>query len=105
MKTDSLADTPEPPYYVVIFSSKRTDVGAGYAEMAARMTDLASRQPGFLGAETAHEDQIGITVSYWKNEKSIQSWKEQADHQEAQRLGKEYWYENYFIRIAKVERE
>ncbi len=104
MNTDSLANTPEPPYYAVIFTSKRTDVGSGYAEMAARMMALASRQPGFLGVETSHDDQIGITASYWKDEKSIHAWKEQADHQEAQRLGKENWYEDYFIRVAKVER-
>jgi heme-degrading monooxygenase HmoA len=45
-----------------------------------------------------------ITVSYWKDENSINSWKEQADHQEAQRLGKENWYEDYVIRVAKLER-
>ncbi len=27
-----LADTPEPPYYAVIFSSRRSDVATGYDE-------------------------------------------------------------------------
>ena len=36
------AETPEPPYYAVIFSSRRTGQdNAGYAEMAARMDELA----------------------------------------------------------------
>ncbi len=89
MNTNRLANTPEPPYYVVIFTSKRTGIEEGYAEMAEHMMALASKQPGFLRVETAHEDQVGITVSYWKDEVSIQSWRELADHQEAQRLGKE----------------
>jgi len=38
--------TPEPPYYAVIFSSKRTGVDEGYGAMAQRMVELASEQPG-----------------------------------------------------------
>ncbi len=104
MNADRLAHTPEPPYFVVIFTSKRTGFGAGCTEMAKRIMAPASTQPGFLGVETAHEDPKGITVSYWQDEESITSWKKQADHQEAQRLGKEHWYEDYCIRLAKVER-
>ncbi len=104
MNTDRLAHTPEPPYFVVIFTSMRAEFGEGYTETAERMMALASKQPGFLGAETVHENSIGITVSYWQDEESITSWKEQADHQEAQQLGKEHWYEDYCIRVAKVER-
>ena len=44
-----IANTPKPPYYAVIFSSLRNDDIEGYAETAARMVELASLQPGFLG--------------------------------------------------------
>ena len=37
------AQTPKPPYYAVIFTSIRTDGDHGYAEMADRMIELASR--------------------------------------------------------------
>ena len=48
------ARTPTPPYYAVIFTSRRTEEDdAGYGEMADRMEELASRQPGFLGIESA----------------------------------------------------
>ena len=59
-----IANTPEPPYYAVIFSSHLTEDNNGYSQMADRMIELASKQPGFLGVESARED-IGITVSYW----------------------------------------
>jgi hypothetical protein len=35
------ASIPEPPYYAVIFTSRRTAADSGYPETAARMADLA----------------------------------------------------------------
>jgi heme-degrading monooxygenase HmoA len=99
-----IAITPKPPYYVVIFISIKTEDDEGYAEMAEQMATLAARQPGYLGMETAR-DGIGITVSYWESIDAIKRWKQQADHQQAQRLGRERWYQSYRIRISKVERE
>lgn len=94
----------KPPYYAVIFTSTRTAVDEGYAEMATKMVELAQQQEGFLGVESARND-IGITVSYWRDLDSIKSWKNQVDHLQAQAKGKSIWYENYTVRIALVERE
>lgn len=93
-------------YFAVIFSSQRAEPNPEYEAMAARMVELASEQPGFLGIESARGcDGFGITVSYWKDEASIRSWRANAEHQEAQRRGKEEWYSDYHLRIAKVSRE
>jgi heme-degrading monooxygenase HmoA len=100
----SIAKTPPPPYYAVIFTSVRTDGDNGYGEMATRMLELASRQPGFLGIESAREG-VGITVSYWADLESIKRWKNNSEHQEAQRSGREEWYSTFKTRIAKVERD
>ncbi|MGS2743816.1 antibiotic biosynthesis monooxygenase family protein [Halomonas sp. LS-001] len=100
-----IANTPEPPYYAVIFTSQRTDIDDnGYNEMAARMVELAARQPGFLGVESAREE-VGVTVSYWADVASIKAWKAHAEHQEAQRLGHQQWYQHFKTRIARVERD
>ncbi len=99
-----IADTPEPPYYAVIFSSLHGTDLRDYAETAARMEELAAQQPGYLGHESARED-LGITISYWKDLESIRRWKMQAEHREAQRLGREKWYAEYKLRIALVERD
>jgi heme-degrading monooxygenase HmoA len=99
-----IASTPAPPYYAVIFTSYRTTSDDGYNEMAGRMVELASKQPGFLGIESARES-VGITVSYWDNLESIKQWKANLDHKEAQKSGRERWYSSYKVRIAKVERE
>lgn len=96
----------EPPYWAVIFTSERTpDDPDGYTRMADEMFALASKQPGFLGVETARgADGIGITVSYWETLEAIRGWHQQADHRIAQKLGREKWYRGYKVRIARVER-
>ena len=98
------ANTPEPPYYAVIFTSGRSDGDNDYARTAERMLELASQQPGFLGFETARED-IGISVSYWADETSIKAWKANAEHLAAQQRGKQDWYRWYRVRVCRVERE
>ena len=98
------AQTPEPPYVAVIFTSVRTDGDDGYADMAAAMDRLAREQPGFLGIESARE-QVGITVSYWRDESAAQAWKAVAAHLVAQRRGRERWYADYRVRIATVTRD
>lgn len=101
----TFAKTPEPPYYAVIFTSQRTDGDRGYDAMAQAMFDLALAQPGCLGAESARGPEgLGITVSYFVDEASIQAWKQNIRHLKAQRLGKERWYAHYELRVAKVER-
>ena len=99
-----IANTPPAPYFAVIFTSIRTEFDHGYKDVAQLMLDLASKQPGYLGIESA-TNEVGITVSYWADLASIRHWKLQADHQIAQKKGKNQWYKNYQVRIAKVERD
>lgn len=97
--------TPDPPYYAVIFTSQRTNTGEGYAAIAQRMVELVTEQPGFLGVESVRDTNgFGITVSYWRNEDAIKDWKTHMEHQVAQHLGKEKWYQHYKIRISRVKR-
>ncbi len=99
------AALPSPPYYAVIFSAQRTSGDDGYGAMAVRMVELAARQPGFLGVESARDAEgFGITVSYWASEEAIAAWKRDAEHLIAQREGRERWYEHFELRVARVER-
>ena len=100
----TIANTPNPPYYAVIFTSIRSDDAEGYGEMADAMLALAPRQPGFLGVESARTT-IGITVSYWDSLEAIATWKRDSEHLMAQRLGREKWYTRYTTRICRVERD
>ena len=99
-----IANTPQSPYYAVIFTSLKSENDDGYNEMAVKMEVLAKQQSGFLGIESAREE-LGITVSYWESLEAIQKWKANLDHIEAQQKGKTDWYKHYRVRIAKVERD
>jgi len=97
------AATPKPPYYAVIFTSIRTDGDHGYGEIAGHMVELAIRQPGFLGIESARQE-LGITVSYWSSPEAIKAWKENVDHRLAQSRAGD-WYAAFRVRVCRVERE
>lgn len=99
----NIAKTPEPPYYAVIFTSIRMADDNNYSLTAQRMLELASQQPGFLGFETARQD-LGIFVSYWRSLEAIKSWKDNAEHKDAQLMAKK-WYKAFRVRVCRVEKD
>jgi len=68
------------------------------------MVELAKEESGFLGIESAGED-VAITVSFWESLESIQKWKKNTEHKDAQKMGYELWYDSFKVRISKVEKE
>lgn len=92
------------PYYAVIFTSVRTEIDDGYADTSDLMLQLAAKQDGFLGVESARND-VGITVSYWRDVESITAWRKQSEHTIAREKGRLQWYQSFKVRICKVERE
>lgn len=99
-----IEDTLTPPYYAVIFTTQLSEKIVGYYEMAEKMAELAKKQKGYLGVESARSD-VGITVSYWEDLEAITNWKNNIEHTEARNIGRERWYKKYQLRICKVERE
>jgi heme-degrading monooxygenase HmoA len=69
------------------------------------MDDLARRQPGYLGHESARGKDVGITVSYWVDHAAAAAWKQVAEHLVAQERGRAAWYADYTVRVATVDRE
>jgi heme-degrading monooxygenase HmoA len=97
---------PAPPYHVAILKVARTaEDAAGYAETLARMRDLAQRQPGYLGHEsatTAGGDEL--TLVYYTDDEAIRAWHDEPEHLVAQHLARSRWYERYEVHIARIER-
>jgi heme-degrading monooxygenase HmoA len=100
-----IAQTPDPPYTAVIFTSTRTSGDQGYGHMSARMDELAQQQPGYLGHESARGDGVSITVSYWLDHAAAADWKQVAEHLVAQERGRSACYADYTVRIATVDRD
>ncbi|QND47308.1 antibiotic biosynthesis monooxygenase [Rhizobium lusitanum] len=105
MPPSKFAKLPHLACYAVISSSQRTKTDNGYAEAAERMEELIATMPGYLGAESVRgADGFGITVAYFDTEENILAWRNQAEHADARRRGREEWYSHFEVRIAKVER-
>ena len=69
------------------------------------MLELARAQPSFLGVESARgTDGFGITASSWSSLEAIARWKDHAEHQQAQREGRDLFCSRYEVRVCPVER-
>ena len=91
----------------VIFASRRTaDYDDEYAVLAARMDELAREQPGFVDIMGVRDPvtREGVTVSFFVDEAAARAWKQHPEHLEAQRLGRERFYEEYRVWVADVTR-
>ena len=104
-KTRSMDDR----YTAVVFTSRRRqDASAaddGYDEMAVRMEHLARQQPGFRDIVSVRgADGVGVTVATFDTERDAAAWKRHPEHIEAQRLGRERFYEWYELQVSEVTR-
>ena len=49
----NFCQTPKPPYYAVIFTTRRVNNSTdGYNEMAEKIDQMVKDQPGYLGMES-----------------------------------------------------
>jgi heme-degrading monooxygenase HmoA len=91
--------------FIVIFRAKVRQTDNEYAEVAARMRELALGQFGCLEFTAVTEGQDEIALSYWPSEAHIRAWKAHSEHVLAQQLGRERWYESYTVQVAEITRE
>ena len=71
------------------------------------MSEMVREIPGFLDSDSLRDPETreGVTIAYFENEEAVKTWREVSEHQEAQQLGREKFYGEYRVRIARVERE
>jgi heme-degrading monooxygenase HmoA len=94
----------EPPYYVAVFTTVRTEDQSDYSETNARMEALVKDIPGYLGMDHAQTPGgLGITVSYFRDADGLEEWRTHPEHRAAQQRGRAQWYEGYTLHVAKVE--
>lgn len=99
-----IAETPKAPYYAVVFTIVASKTNEEDSGMSGQMTKLAHEQEGFLGMEAAGGE-LGIMVSYWDSLEAIQKWRQNSEHQMAQKAGKSGVFAAFKVRICKVERD
>lgn len=95
--------------YVVIFEVKiKSNAKDEYLEIAAKLKEQLIMIDGFISIERftslVEEGKI-LSLSFWESRDAIAVWKSNLDHVQAQQKGRDRLFEDYRIRIAKVEKD
>lgn len=91
---------------VILFRSRLTPAaGADYQSFDAELEGLVKQNPGYVshkGYQAADGERL--TLVWFKDEESLRAWRTLPRHAEAQRRGREAWYEHYTMDVAQVVR-
>lgn len=90
--------------YVVIFKATIKNLDDEYFKTAQQLRDKALTQFNCQNFEALSENGLEIALSYWNTLDDIKAWHLDAEHQVAQTLGKEKWYQNFSVEICEVLR-
>ena len=95
------AGAPPPSVVTVFRSTLRPDAAEEYEAVAARMLSLARAMPGFVDYKTfAAEDGERVTIVTFASLAAHQAWRDHPEHRQAQRLGRERFYDAYAIQVG-----
>ena len=93
----------------VIFEAwPRTDQYQRYMDLAAELRPLLADLEGFISIErfqSLSEPGKLLSLSFWRDEDSIQRWRQLEQHRMAQAAGRTQVFEDYRLRIAHVLRD
>ena len=92
---------------VTVFRSRvQKETLAEYAPLAARMSELAQKMPGYLSHKGfVAEDGERVTIVEFASEEAHRAWAQHAEHVEAKKKGRSTFYAEYKIQICEVQRE
>ena len=79
-----------------------------YLDIAARLRPELEKIDGFISIERfrslSQEGKI-LSLSFWRDEAAVARWRQQEQHQAAQRAGRDRIFRDYRIRVAAVMRD
>jgi heme-degrading monooxygenase HmoA len=79
-----------------------------YLDIAARLRPELEKIDGFISIERfrslSQEGKI-LSLSFWRDEEAVAHWRQQQQHQAAQRTGRDRIFRDYRIRVAAVMRD
>jgi heme-degrading monooxygenase HmoA len=91
---------------VVVFRiTFRPDLPASeYESTGARMVEIVSAIPGFLGMDYAEVDGGELLIARFESHEALAEWRNHPEHQAAQRLGRERFFAGYRIEVCEAVR-
>ena len=76
-----------------------------YVALADRMAALAKDMPGYIAHKGFFaDDGERVTVVEFESEEANRAWRMHPEHREAQRRGREAYYESYSVQVCEVKR-
>lgn len=102
-----MAPTPlAPKVFVLIRTSLRPGCDlAAYEALNARMEESINRIPGYLGVKGyAAEDGESLAIAQFESHEALLRWRDDPEHLEVQRAGREQFYATYEVVVCGVER-
>jgi heme-degrading monooxygenase HmoA len=79
-----------------------------YLDIAASLRPLLDDIDGFISIErfeSIYEPGKILSLSFWRDEQAVETWRKLEQHREAQALGRSYVFKDYHLRIASVVRD
>jgi heme-degrading monooxygenase HmoA len=79
-----------------------------YLDIAADLRPLLDEIDGFISIErfsSLSDPGKVLSLSFWRDEEAVETWRKQADHRIAQSRGRAEIFRDYRIRIASVMRD
>lgn len=91
----------------VIFSSLKKTLNTveqeKYTNFNNNLENIAQQIPGYIKQESVRDEQgVGISISYWENRESAIQFKKHPLHLEAQKMGKDVFYQWYKVEIVEL---
>lgn len=91
---------------LTVFRNRLRPDARDYPEMAARMSELAKRMPGYVSHKTfVAEDGERVTIVEFESEEAQRAWRMHPEHLEAQKKGRQAFYSEFRLQICTVQRE
>lgn len=81
---------------------------AEYLEIASQLRPELDKIDGFISIErfqSLNDPEKVLSLSFWKDEESIQQWRSLEMHRWAQSKGRDGIFKDYHLRIADVKRD
>lgn len=95
--------------YAVIFEVIPSQQGQDeYLQLASGLRSFLENRDGFISIERFQslvDDNKLLSLSFWRDEESIATWRNLLEHRLAQQKGKDALFQSYRIRVAEVVRD
>lgn len=99
-------ETGDETVVTVFRSTLRPEAVEEYEIVAERMDDLVRAMPGFVDSKTfTAPDGERVTIATFATWDDQRAWRDHPEHRDAQRLGREQFYETFAIQVCTCVRE